>query len=113
MPEELTGTETSETSTTGQADATLPAELSRVARERRLARRAHRKITERGYLRAVINRISADDLEKVAKAVVEDAIDGDVKIRAASREWIGKYILGGGNVRPSDVYCPPVIRKSR
>lgn len=72
-----------------------------------------RKITERGYLRAVINRISSEDLERVAHAVVQDAIDGDVKIRAASREWIGKYILGGGNVRPSDVYCPPVVRKSR
>jgi len=77
------------------------------------AKRVYRKRTERNYLRAVINKISSEDLEKVAAAVVKDAIKGDVKIRAAAREWIGKYILGGGNVRPSDVYSPPVVRKSR
>ncbi len=72
-----------------------------------------RKRNERSYLKAVINRISDSDIEKVSAAVVQDAIDGDLKVRAAAREWIGKYVLGGGNVRPSDVEAPPVVRKSR
>lgn len=72
-----------------------------------------RKRNERSYLAAVINKISTDDIERVSEAIVEDAIDGDLKVRAAAREWIGKYVLGGGNVRPSDVIAPPVVRKSR
>lgn len=72
-----------------------------------------RKRNERSYLKAVINRISDSDIEKVSAAVVQDAIDGDLKVRAAAREWLGKYVLGGGNVRPSDVEAPPVVRKSR
>jgi hypothetical protein len=72
-----------------------------------------RKRNERSYLAAVINRISTEDIARVSKAVVEDAIDGDLKVRAAAREWLGKYVLGGGNVRPSDVHAPPVVRKSR
>lgn len=73
----------------------------------------HRRRNERGYLAAVINRITDDDMTKVASAIVADAIDGDDKVRSAAREWLGKYVLGGGNVRPSDVEAPPVIRKSR
>jgi len=72
-----------------------------------------RKRNERSYLKAVINRISTEDIERVSKAVVQDAIDGDLKVRAAAREWLGKYVLGGGNLRPSDVHAPPVVRKSR
>ncbi|MCK5652742.1 MAG: hypothetical protein KAJ42_15235 [Gemmatimonadetes bacterium] len=72
-----------------------------------------RKRNERSYLAAVINQISTDDIEKVAAACVQDAIDGDLKVRSAAREWLGKYALGGGNVRPSDVHSPPVVRKSR
>jgi len=72
-----------------------------------------RKRNERNYLRAVINRITDSDIEKVTSAIIDDAIDGDVKVRAAAREWLGKYVLGGGNVRPSDVHAPPVVRKSR
>ena len=72
-----------------------------------------RKRNERSYLAAVINKISTADIERVSKAVVEDAVDGDLKVRAAAREWLGKYVLGGGNVRPSDVHAPPVVRKSR
>lgn len=72
-----------------------------------------RKRNERSYLKAVINKISDSDLEKVSAAIVADAIDGDLKVRAAAREWLGKYVLGGGNVRPSDVHAPPVVRKSR
>ena len=78
---------------------------------RQLLRR--RKRNERNYLRAVINKISDADIELVAEAVVKDAINGDEKCRNAAREWLGKYVLGGGNVRPSDVEAPPVVRKSR
>jgi hypothetical protein len=74
---------------------------------------ARRKRNERSYLAAVINRISTEDIEKVSAACVQDAIDGDLKVRAAAREWLGKYVLGGGNLRPSDVLAPPVVRKSR
>ena len=89
--------------------------MTEVAGPREQARQllTRRKRNERNYLKAVINQISDDDIEKVAKAVVKDAIDGDEKCRNAAREWLGKYVLGGGNLRPSDVEAPPVVRKSR
>ena len=46
------------------------------------------KATERGYLAAVIREISTTDIEKVARAVVKDAISGDEKTRNAAREWL-------------------------
>lgn len=91
-------------------DGALPNDLCEFE-EKRIKRA--RKRNERNYLRAVISRITDDDIEKVAEAVVKDAINGDEKCRNAAREWLGKYVLGGGNVRPSDVEAPPVVRKSR
>lgn len=71
------------------------------------------KRTERGYLAAVIREVSTRDVSEVARAIVKDAIDGDERTRNAAREWLLKACLGGGRLMPSDVYNPPVIRKSR
>lgn len=71
------------------------------------------KNTERNYLAAVVQRITTDDIDDVVKAVLEDAKSGDVKIRAAAREWLGKYVLGGGSMRLGDIDDPPVITRRK
>ena len=73
-----------------------------------------RRRTERDYLRRVVEVFGEDDVEQIVQAIKADAIDGDVKVRAAAREWIGKYILGGGRVPLDDIdRLPAIIRRRR
>lgn len=82
--------------------------------DKRLAKRK-RTPRETDYLRSVVGAVKQDDVRKVVLAIVQDAVgDGvDVKKVNAAREWLGKYILGGGRVQLQDVDCPPVIVKTR
>ena len=73
--------------------------------------RAYR--TERNYLKSVVKAVGTNDVHAVAQAIVADALQGDEKCRNAAREWLGKYVLGGGKVSLEDIAYPQVITKRR
>lgn len=74
-----------------------------------------RRRTERDYLRRVVDTIDLDDVEQIARRIVEDAKgdDVDVKVVNAAREWLGKYLLGNARVPLDDCERRPAIVKRR
>ena len=53
--------------------------------------------------------LMSGSVSKLTKKCVEDALAGDEK----ARDFIGKYLLGGGKVSLDDLYNPPLIKKRR
>lgn len=81
----------------------LPSERSRAVA------RAKRTRTERDYLRAVVDAISTDDISDVVAEVLRQAKAGDKD----ARDWLGKYVLGGGKTPLAEVQREPLIRARR
>lgn len=72
-----------------------------------------RRRTERDYLARVVDTIGTREIQEVVQSIVQDATEGEPKVRTAAREWIGKYCLGNGRVPLTDIDAPPAIVRRR
>lgn len=75
-----------------------------------------RMLNERDYMRRIVETFTLDDIEKIIASVKRDAEGGadvDVKVVNASREWLGKYILGNARVSLDDCERRPAIVKRK
>lgn len=75
-----------------------------------------RMLNERDYMRRIVETFTLDDIEKIIASVKRDAEGGadvDVKVVNASREWLGKYLLGNARVSLDDCERQPAIVKRR
>ena len=75
-----------------------------------------RRLNERDYLRSIVAEVGREDVAEIARRIVEDAKGGgavDVKVVNASREWVGRYLLGNARVSLDDCQRLPAIVKRR
>ncbi len=82
-----------------------------------LKRESKRRLrNERDYMRRIVETFTLDDIEKIIASVKRDAEGGadvDVKVVNASREWLGKYVLGNARVSLDDCERRPAIVKRK
>ena len=96
-------------------DQSDSAEVKREKLKLRQKRQRH-QLTERDYLKAVTRQLSTGAVSKVVLALIRDAEgkdDADPKNVNAAREWLGKYVLGGGKQSLDLILHPEVIQGKR
>ena len=81
------------------------------ARAVKSAKARARKRTEKEFLAAVVETIDTNDIQAMVKQIMVEAMGNGANARDA-RNWLGRFIFGGGKISLQDVANPPVIRKS-